>query len=272
MPFFETNDGTRLAYEDYGTGQPIVFVASWVLNADMWEYQIPYFVERGYRCIALDRRGHGRSDRPSTGYDLDTSADDLAALLDHLDLRDALLVGHSMGGAEAAHYLARHGEGRVSRVAFVSATLPFLRLTDDNPAGIPDEFLAAIVAELRHDRPNWFARQAQIWFGTHLGNAVSTATIDWMIGLCLTASPWATTQFFRSLFHTDFRPGLREITIPALIVHGTADSNANIDLTARRTAQLVPASTCKEYPTASHGLFITHKDQLNADLLDFLKV
>ncbi|MER7672341.1 alpha/beta hydrolase [Kitasatospora sp. NPDC096128] len=272
MPYFETTtDGTRLAYEDYGTGRPIVFVASWALNADMWEYQIPYFVERGYRCIALDRRGHGRSDRPSGGYDMDTVADDLAALLEHLDLRDAVLVGHSMGGCEAARYLARHGEERVAKVAFVSATLPFLLRTDDNPDGAPEAALLATLAAFRRDRAKWFARQAQVWFATHLGNEVSPATIEWTLAQCMSASPWATAQLFRNMFRTDFRAGLREITVPALIIHGAADSSANIDLTARRTAQLVPDNTYKEYPTASHGLYVSHQDELNADLLDFMK-
>ncbi|GAA2150983.1 alpha/beta hydrolase [Kitasatospora kazusensis] len=272
MPYFETStDGTRLAYEDYGTGQPIVLVSSWVLNADMWEYQIPYFTERGYRCIALDRRGHGRSDRPSGGYDMDTVADDLAALLERLDLREVTLVGHSMGGCEIARYLARHGESRVAKVAFVSATLPFLMQTEDNPDGAPEAVLMGSLAQLRRDRPNWFAQQAQVWYGTHLGNAVSPALIEWTIAQCLSASPRATTELFRSHVTTDFRAGLREITVPVLIVHGAADSAADVDLTARRTVQLVPHSTYKEYPTASHGLFVTHQDELNADLLEFIK-
>ena len=237
----------------------------------MWEYQIPHLVEHGYRCIALDRRGHGRSDRPSGGYDMDTVSDDLAALMEHLDLRDAVLVGHSMGGCEVAHYLSRHGEGRVSKAAFVSATLPFLLRTDDNPTGVPEAMLLATLAEFRRDRPNWFARQAQIWYATHLGNAVSPTTIEWTVAQCLSVSPWAAAELFRSMFRTDFRAGLREITVPTLIVHGVADSAANIDLTARRTAQLIPGSTFKEYPTASHGLFMTHKDELNADLLEFVR-
>ncbi|MDH6137417.1 non-heme chloroperoxidase [Kitasatospora sp. MAA4] len=270
MPYFETTDGTRLAYEDYGTGRPVIFNASWTLNADMWERQIPYFAARGYRCIALDRRGHGRSERSSTGYDLDTTADDLAALIEHLDLRDAVLVGHSMGGAEAAHYLARHGEDRVSRVAFVSATLPFVMRTEDNPAGVPEEILAAGLDDLRRDRLNWFTRQSQLFFATQLGNVVSPAAIDATIQQSLTASPWASVQLMDALCRTDFRDGLRRITIPALIIHGVADFSANIDLTARRTAELIPGNVYKEYPTAGHGLFMTHADELNEDLLKFI--
>jgi pimeloyl-ACP methyl ester carboxylesterase len=275
MPHFTTTDGTRLAYEDHdmgaGDGEPIVFVASWVLDADMWEYQIPFFAERGYRCIALDRRGHGRSDRPSTGYDIDTTADDLAALLEHLDLSGVTLVGHSFGGAEVARYLARHGEDRVARVAFVSAVVPFLKQAEDNPDGLPEAALDAVLGQLRTDRPKWFARQAQVWYATHLGNEVSPALIDWTLGKCLSASPWATTQLFRSMFHADHRAGLREITVPSLVVHGAADTSAPVELTGRRTAQLVQGCRYVEYPTAGHGLFVTHAEQLNAELLELLK-
>lgn len=268
--FFETTDGTRLAYQDYGQGRPIVFVASWSLGSDMWEYQIPFFTEQGFRCVALDRRGHGRSGRPSTGYDLDTSADDLAALLEHLDLNDVILVGHSAGGAEIARYLTRHGEDRVARAAFVSSILPFMKLTDDNPEGFPEAALQATLTALRTDRPKWFARQAQIWFATHL-NEVSPANVEHTIAQCLATSPWAAAKLFESAFHEDHRAGLRDITIPTLIVHGTVDSSARITATSHRTAKLIPGAIFKEYPTAGHGLYFTHKDQLNTDLLDFVK-
>lgn len=186
--FFETFDGTQLAYQDYGQGRPIVFVASWALSSDAWEYQIPFFVEQGFRCVALDRRGHGRSDRPSSGYDLDTSADDLAALLEHLDLNDVILVGHSVGGAEIARYLARHGEDRIARAAFISSVLPFLKLTDDNPEGVPEVVLHTTLAAFQTDRPKWFARQAQVWFATHF-NEVSPAMVEHTIAQCLATSP-----------------------------------------------------------------------------------
>ena|SRR5215467_5569924 len=150
MPFFQTADGTRLAYEDYAAGPPIVFVAGWALNGDMWEYQVPFFAERGYRCVLPDRRGHGRSDRPPAGYDPGTRADDLAALIEHLDLREITLVAHSAGGGEVARYLARHGEQRIARAAFVAATLPFLKLTDDNLAGLPEAACEAAIAQFPH--------------------------------------------------------------------------------------------------------------------------
>ncbi|MGC3001234.1 alpha/beta fold hydrolase [Streptomyces sp. G35A] len=267
--FVQTPDGTRLAYEDHGQGPPIVFVAGWVLDSDMWEYQIPFFVERGHRCVTFDRRGHGRSDRPSTGYDPDTGADDLAALLEHLDLSDVILVGHSAGSAEIARYLARHGEDRVAGAAFVSTILPFLELTDDNPEGVPEAALQATLQAFRTDRPKWFARQAQIWFATHL-NEVSQATIEHTVARCLSASPWATTRLLAENFHADHRDSLRKISVPTLVVHGTVDSSAPIDTTGRRTAKLIAGAVFKEYPTASHGLYFTHKEELNADLQDFI--
>jgi non-heme chloroperoxidase len=271
MPFFETADGTRLAYEDYGAGPPIVFVSAWVLNADMWEYQVPFFAEHGYRCVLPDRRGHGRSDRPGSGYDLDTRADDLATLIGQLDLQEVTLVAHSMGGGEAVRYLARHGEQRIARVAFLAALLPCLKLTEDNPLGLPEAASETMVAQLRTDRPKWFADRAQGYFATHLGNDVSPALIDNEVRRCLSASPVATVEVWRAGFHADHRAALRAITVPALIIHGAADQSAPIDLTSRRTAELVAGCVYKEYPTAGHGLYITHADQVNADVLDFIK-
>jgi non-heme chloroperoxidase len=271
VPYFETADHVRLAYEDYGTGTPIVFAASWALAGDMWEYQVPFFLEQGYRCVLLDRRGHGRSDRPSGGYDIDTLADDLADLIEHLDLQAATLVGHSTGGAEVARYLAHHGEDRVANVAFVSAVLPFLQLTDDNPEGTPEALSEATVTQFRTDRPRWFADRAQGFFATHLGNDVSPALIDLGVRRCLDTSPMATVAVWRTAFRTDHREALQRVTVPTLIVHGTADQSARVEKTGRRTAQLVPGSVYREYPTAGHGLFVTHRDQLNNDILDLVK-
>lgn len=271
MPFFETADGTRLAYEDYGAGPPIVFVSAWVLNADMWEYQVPFFAEHGYRCVLPDRRGHGRSDRPPSGYDLDTRADDLATLIGQLDLREVTLVAHSMGGGEAVRYLARHGQERIARVAFLAAALPCLKLAEDNPLGLPEAVSETMVAQLRTDRPKWFADRAQGYFATHLGNDVSPALIDNEVRRCLSASPVATVEVWQAGFHADHRAELRATTVPALIIHGAADQSAPIDLTSRRTAELVAGCVYKEYPTAGHGLYITHAEQVNADLLDFIK-
>ncbi|WP_369395296.1 alpha/beta fold hydrolase [Streptomyces sp. CG1] len=269
--YVEAADGTRLAYEDYGRGEPIVFVASAMLDADMWEYQIPWFVERGYRCIAFDRRGHGRSDRPSSGYDFDTLSDDLAAVIDHLDLRDITLVGHSTGGAEVAHYMARHGEERVARAVLVSAMLPYLMQADDNPAGIPEESIEGLIAAIRTDRPKWLAGQAQSFFATQRNPHVSPAMVDWMLALCLRPAPWVVPRIQRLALVTDHRSALSAITVPILVVHGALDFSAPIDLTGRRTAQRIAGAVLKEYPSAGHALIASHHEQFNTDVLEFIK-
>lgn len=269
--FFETHDGTRLAYEDYGTGVPIVFVAGAMLDTDMWEYQIPFFVDHGYRCIAVDRRGHGRSDRPSGGYDIDTTADDLAVLLEHLDLRDVTLVGHSTGGAEVARYVARHGEDRVARVVFLSAILPFMKQTDDNPQGIPEAVANELFRQIRTDRGKWIARQSQLYFATQLGNDVSPEQVDTTYRQCMSTAPWATLRMQEACFHADNREALRTITVPAMVLHGAADFSAPIDVTGRRTAELLPGCLYKEYATGGHGLYVSHAGAFNEDLLAFLK-
>ena len=270
MPFFETAERTRLAYEDYGSGSPIVFAGSCMLSTDMWEYQIPYFVGQGYRCIAMDWRGHGRSDRPSRGYDYDTIADDLATLIDHLDLQDVTLVGHSMGGAVVAHYIARHGESRIARIALVSALLPFLKQTSDNPVGVPEAAFEAMDEAIRSDRPRWLSDQAQVFFATNLSATVSPYLVDWMIRECEATAPYAVLSLQREIFHTDHRAALAGITTPTLVVHGAADFSAPVEVTGRRTAELVPHATYEEYATAGHGIFASHRDQLNRDLLDFI--
>ncbi|MGF6888782.1 non-heme chloroperoxidase [Nocardia sp. GAS34] len=270
--FFTTpTDGTTLAYEEYGTGEPIVFLAGAMLNADMWECQIPFFVERGYRCIALDRRGHGRSDRPVSGYDIATTSADMEALLDHLDLRDATLVGHSTGGAEIAHYLARRGTERVARVAYVAAILPYLLQAQDNPIGVPEAALEAMLHDIRTDRSNWLARQTQAYFATHLATGVSPSQVDLTYQQCLSCSPWAMLKIQEAIARCDSREALRSFDIDTLIVHGAADFSAPVEVTGRQLAAALPEAVYKEYPTGGHGLYASHADQLNADLLEFIK-
>lgn len=271
MFFITPTDGATLAYEDYGTGPSVVFVAGAMLGSDMWEYQLPFFLDRGFRCVTLDRRGHGRSDRPRGGYDLDTTAEDLAALLEHLELTDVTLVGHSTGGAEITRYLARHGESRVARVAFVSAILPFLKLTDDNPAGVPEAVLDDMLHRIRTDRPKWMARQSQLYFAEQFGTEVSPEQADLTYRQCLSTPSWVILKIQEAIFHSDNREALRAITVPVLIVHGDADFSAPIEVTGRRTAELVPSADYREYPNAGHGLYVTHADRLNDELLDFLK-
>ena len=206
MPFFETKDHTQLFYVDAGTGTPIVFVASAWLSSRMWEFQIPHLVGEGFRCIAYDRRGHGRSDWPWNGYDYDTLADDLAALLEHLDLRNVTLVGHSMGGGEVVRYLTRHGASRIDRIALVAATAPFPMQTPDNEIAIPRALMEADMANRTADRPKWFADNADAFFGVGLpGVSVSPEMIQFMIRQCLDCSARATAAYFLAGFTTDLR-------------------------------------------------------------------
>ena len=271
MPFIETRDRTRLFYTEGGTGNPVVLVASAWLSSRMWEFQMADLVDRGLRCIAYDRRGHGRSDWPWNGYDYDTLADDLAALLEHLDLRDATLVGHSMGGGEVIRYLTRHGANRVRRIALVSATAPFPMLTADNPIAIDRTLMEADMAVRTADRPKWFADNAAGFFGIGLpGVSVSAELTQFMIQQCLDCSARAAAAFFLTGFTTDLRADMRALTLPTLIVHGDHDLQAPIDICGRQAAQLVAGSTLVEYSNAAHGLFVTHADRLARDLVAFV--
>ena len=271
MPFIETNDQTQLFYTDGGTGKPVVFVASAWLGSRMWEFQIPHLVAGGRRCVAYDRRGHGRSDWPWNGYDYDTLADDLGALLDRLDLRDVTLVAHSMGGGEVVRYLTRHGANRVERIALVAATVPFPMKTQGNPDGIDRAFMEADLAVRTADRPKWFADNADGFFGVGLpGVSVSPEFVRFMIGQCLDCSARAAAEVFLTGFATDFRAEMKAITVPTLFVHGDHDMQAPIDICGRKAAQLVPGNTFIEYENAAHGLFVTHARRLNADLSAFI--
>jgi non-heme chloroperoxidase len=272
MPFFETKDRTQVFYVDGGTGKPIVFVASAWLSSRMWEFQIPSLVSEGFRCIAYDRRGHGRSDWTWHGYDHDTLADDLASLIEHLDLDDVTLVAHSMGGGEVVRYLSRHGASRVARIALVAATTPFPMKTSDNPIGIDWALVKTDMGMRTADRPKWFAANADGFFGVGLpGVSVSPEMVQFMIGQCLDCSARATAAVFLAGFTTDLREEMRQISVPTLIVHGDRDMQAPIDICGRRAAQLVPNNKFVVYENAAHGLFITHAQRLNADLLAFAR-
>jgi len=271
MGFFSAKDGTRLFYQDWGTGEPVVFLHSWLLHSDAWEYQFHILVEAGLRCIAHDRRGHGRSDTPGRGYDYDTLADDLSVLLAILDLHNATLVGHSMGGGEIVRYLSRHGRTRVGRIAFVGASLPALCATPDNPGAMDPLVYQAFVHGVRSDRPGFFAAWGQAFFATHLGNRVSSEAVTAMLQQAQLTSPLAALACWSSVFYADFRAELKRLDVPTLIVHGTGDANCPVEMTGRRTATLVPHAQYKEYVNAGHGLFLTHADQLSSDLLAFVK-
>jgi non-heme chloroperoxidase len=261
-----TPDGVRLFHRDWGTGKPVVFVASWSLPSDSWAYQMLALREAGFRCVAYDRRGHGSSEDPGRGFDLDTLADDLAAVLEALDLREATLVGFSMGGAEIVRYLARHGTSRVSRVALVGSTTPALARSPDNPDGVdPASFEAFRRDALMRDFPGWID-EAMIPFVTA---DVSPGLRGWVRDMALRTSALALVECNRALTTADQRSELRALTLPALVIHGTADATCPLDLTGRRTAALMPGARLVTYDDAPHGLFLTHRDRLNADLVAF---
>src|SRR5262245_46379569 len=214
MPYVETDDCTRLFYSEGGAGPPVVFVSGAWLGSRMWELQLPWLVGQGLRCVTYDRRGHGRSDAPWDGYDYDTLADDLAALLDQLDLRDATLVAHSMGGGEVIRYLARHGAGRVARIALVATTTPFPMKTSDNPDGIDPSPVAADMAHRSADRPRWFAENADAFFGVGLpGVAVSPEFVQFMVRQCLECSARAAAAFICTGVPTDLGADLPAIDL-----------------------------------------------------------
>ena len=272
MPYIETTDRTRVFYTDAGAGQPVVLVSSAWLSSQMWEFQMPDLVAQGCRRLAYDRRGHGRSDWPWSGYDYETLAGDLAALLNNLGLREVTLVAHSAGAGEVVRYVTRYSVGRVARIALVSPTTPFSMKTDDNPDGIDRALMEADMAVRTADRPKWFADNADAFFGIGLpGISVSPEFVQFMIRQCLDCSARAAAEFFLTGFTTDLRAELRAITVPTLIVHGDRDVQAPIDICGRKSAQLVPNNTFIVYENAAHGLFVTHARRLNADLLAFVQ-
>jgi non-heme chloroperoxidase len=266
--FIEAADGVRIAYSDWGNGRPVVFVHAWALPSPMWDYQIAALSQQGLRCIAYDRRGHGRSSKPGSGYDCDTLADDLSALLTQLDLRDATLVSHSFGSAEVVRYLTRHGAGRISGIVMIApAALPFVMKTEDNPNGIPQaqlEFFRTKV--LQADFPKWLEDGKHAFFAAD----TSPSLQNWVNELMLTTPLAVAIESSRQITSTDFRKELSGISVPTLIVHGDNDASAPIDFNGRPTAALIPKAQLRVYEGAAHGLFLTHKDRLNADIAGFV--
>lgn len=264
-----TNDGTRLHHRDWGAGRPIVFLAPWSLNSTWWDYHLASLTAAGFRCIAFDRRGHGRSDEPAGGYDFDTLADDVLTVMRALDLRNVLLVGHSMGAAEAVRYLARHRAARVTQAVLIGTITPVTIKLADNPDGVPPEQLEQGRRGLMRDRPGVIAAAASAFFGAPK-NPVSAATLEsWTRTIVDECSLKTMLDLHRAMTETDFRPDLARITVPTLIVHGDADVSARLDVTARRTHALIIGSTLTIYEAAAHGLVATHAERLHRDLVAF---
>ncbi|HEY9658101.1 MAG TPA: alpha/beta hydrolase [Allocoleopsis sp.] len=273
MGTFATQDGTQIYYKDWGSGQPVVFSHGWPLSADAWESQMFFLASHGYRCIAHDRRGHGRSSQPWNGNEMDTYADDLATLFETLDIQNAMMVGHSTGGGEVARYIGRHGSARVAKAVLVAAVTPLLRKTENSPEGVPMEVLDGLRASSLTNRSQLYQDFASgPFFGFNRpGAEVSQGLIDsfWLQGM--QAGHKNLYDCIKAFSETDFTEDLKKIDVPTLIVHGDDDQVVPIAATALVAAKLVKNATLKIYPGAPHALPDTHKDQLNNDLLSFLK-
>jgi pimeloyl-ACP methyl ester carboxylesterase len=272
MPFVQAHDDVSLFFRDWGEGEPVVFCAAWALSSIAWQYQMISVVDSGRRAVAYDRRGHGRSDDPGYGYDYDTLADDLARVLERLDLRNATLIAHSMGSGEAIRYLTRHGDDRIARLVLLAPTTPFVLKTPDNEDGVDAELFAARRDEWRRDFGRWILDNEAPYFGDGLTACeVSPLLRDWTKADMLNATLQAAIEFQRSAVETDFRAELSRVSVPTLIVQGDADSSAPLPLTGARTAELVPDCRLLVYENAPHGLYLTHREKVNADLLAFIE-
>jgi non-heme chloroperoxidase len=272
MPMIKTKDGTQLYVKSWGTGKPVVLIHGWPLSGDSWDPISNVLADNGYQAIAYDRRGFGRSDQPSEGYDYDTFADDLAAVLEsQTGGQNAALVGFSMGGGEIARYLSRHQGKGVSRVALISAVVPYMLQTADNPEGVPQAAFDQMTAGMKADRAHFFRGFFKDFFGIGMmSHPVSDEVLDLAWYTAMQAGLRPTLAAAKAFATTDFRPDLASFTVPTLVIHGTADKTVPIDPTARAVAKAVPAAHLIEYDGEPHGVFATQTERLTNDLLAFL--
>lgn len=270
MPTFTTKDGTQLYYKDWGTGQPVVFSHGWPLSSDAFEDQMFFLAGHGYRCIAHDRRGHGRSSQTFQGNDMNTYADDLAELVNALDLKNAIHVGHSTGGGEVARYIGRHGSRRVASAVLIGAVPPIMLKTPANPGGLPIEVFDQIRAAVKADRSQYFKDLSAPFYGANRPNSkVSQGLREsfWMQGMM--AGLPASYDCIKAFSETDFTEDLKKMDVPTLILHGDDDQIVPIADSAMLSVKLIKGSTLRVYPGAPHGMCSTHKEHINADLLSF---
>jgi non-heme chloroperoxidase len=271
MNTIQSKDGTQIFYKDWGTGRPVVFSHGWPLDADAWDAQMLFLASHGLRVIAHDRRGHGRSGQPWNGNDMDTYADDLAALIEHLDLKQATLVGHSTGGGEVAHYIGRHGSKRVAKAVLIGAVPPLMLKTAENPGGLPMEVFDTIRNGVVANRSQFYKDLAVPFYGYNRPNAkVSQGVVDefWREGML--GSIKGQYDCIKQFSEVDYTEDLKKIDVPTLILHGDDDQIVPIDNAGRLSAKIVKNATLKVYPGAPHGMCTTEADKVNADLLGFI--
>lgn len=271
MNYLTTSDNTRLFVKDWGKGRPVIFLHGWPLSSDSWDDQAMKIAEAGYRTIAYDRRGFGRSSQPWTGYDYDTLSDDLASVIEQTGAKDAVLVGFSMGGGEVARYMSRHAGRHVSKAVLVSSVVPYMLKTSDNPHGTEQAVFDEMARGIGQDRAKFFAGFAKDFYGVGLvSHPVSAETLEWTRGLAMQASLKATLECAKAFATTDFRRDLASFKVPTLVIHGTDDRTVPIDASGRAAAAGIVRATLIEYDGVAHGLFATHKDRLTSDLLHFI--
>ena len=272
MGMVDSFDGTKIFYKDWGSGPVVTFSHGWPLQSDAWDPQMLFLVQNGFRCVAVDRRGHGRSEQVSTHNDMDGYADDLAAVMNALDLQDATMVGHSTGGGEVARYIGRHGTGRVARAVLIAAVPPIMLKTEANPEGLPMEVFDSIRAGVAGDASEFYRNLAMAFYGANReGAEVSQGILDqfWLWSMqCGRINAYECVKAFSE---TDFSPDLKAMTIPTLVLHGEDDQIVPVHDSAKKSAALLPNGTEIYYPGAPHGLTATHAAKVNADLLAFLR-
>ena len=272
MNYVTTSDNTQLYVKDWGSGRPVILLHGWPLTADSWDDQALALADAGYRTIAYDRRGFGRSSQPWSGYDYDTLSDDLASVIEQTGAQDAVLAGFSMGGGEVARYMSRHGGKSVSQAVLISSVVPFMLKTGDNPEGVEQAVFDGMAQGIKTDRAEFFTDFFDNFFGVGLlTSPVSDELLEATRQVAMQASLKATLACIQSFGCTDFRPDLPAFRVPTLVIHGTGDNIVSIDTAGRAAARGIAQSTLLEYEGAPHGLFATEKNRLTEDLLNFIR-